>query len=177
MAKSTRSSGYCDEEEDYGGRELPDGRPYPRRRPIGKGEEPVQGRNEGDDTGLQDIREDDNMDNKNDGKNAQVAVDTPAKKRATAEDVLRRVNERIPEPSAIRKWYVNYLTSDFTFASVSVAILLTIKVAFNLEWERFFNGLLLFYIVLIAIMLSRILKTSTDYYNNKQNNLFSIYKI
>jgi len=69
---------------------------------------------------------------------------------------------KLPEPNKLKNWYVNYLLSDFTFASISVAILMTIKVAMNLEWDRFWNYMLLWYVVYIATMVARVVKTFCD---------------
>jgi hypothetical protein len=73
----------------------------------------------------------------------------------------------LSEPSKLKQWYFNYIMSDFTFASISTGILLTIKIWRNLPWDTFFSGIALWYIVYIATMISRIVKTACDYYAKK----------
>lgn len=71
------------------------------------------------------------------------------------------------EPSKVRQWYLDYILSDFMFTSVYVAILLTIKIYFNIGWEKFFNGLALFYLMFIGAIVSKATKTVCNYYDRK----------
>ena len=68
----------------------------------------------------------------------------------------------------MKEWYLNYVLSDFTFASLSVAILAMIKIYLNLNWTSFWNGMVLFYVVFISTMLSRIVKTFCDKYGRRK---------
>jgi hypothetical protein len=62
----------------------------------------------------------------------------------------------------MKDWYLNYVLSDFTFASIATAILAMIKIYLNLNWTSFWNSMTLFYVVFISTMLSRIVKTYCD---------------
>lgn len=84
--------------------------------------------------------------------------------------LLQSVNKKIPEPSKIKQWYVNYILSDFTFASISTAILLMVKIYFNIDWDRFWSGLILWYVVYIATMVARVVKTVCEYYGKRKDN-------
>jgi predicted PurR-regulated permease PerM len=81
--------------------------------------------------------------------------------------VLQPTLSVISEPSKLKQWYLNYIMSDFTFASVSTAILAMIKIYFNLSWETFWEGLALWYLIYIATMVARIVKTVSEYYARK----------
>ena len=101
------------------------------------------------------------MDDKNNKEGSPVGNE---KKSTTGKQVLLQSVNKLPEPSKIKQWYINYILSDFTFASLSTGILLMIKIYFNLPWERFWNGLALWYVVYIATMVARIVKTVCEHY-------------
>ena len=61
-----------------------------------------------------------------------------------------------------KKWYIDYILSDVTFAAISTAILAIIKIYFNLNWFEFWNGMILYYTIYIATMVSRIVKKFCD---------------
>jgi len=104
------------------------------------------------------------MDDKHDEKDGTVDNKKAQQKPATKTNVFLSA---VPEPSKLKQWYFNYIMSDFTFASISTGILLTIKIWRNLPWDTFFSGIALWYIVYIATMISRIVKTACDYYAKK----------
>lgn len=60
------------------------------------------------------------------------------------------------------KWYVDYILSDFTAGAFATAILHVIKAYFNLNWAQFWNDMVLFYVIFISIMVSRLVKTFCD---------------
>jgi hypothetical protein len=80
---------------------------------------------------------------------------------------LRKAKETLKEPSKIRNWYFDYIASDYMFTSVYVAVLLTIKVYFNLDWTRFFDGITLFYVIFAGVTISKVGTTVCNYYNKK----------
>jgi hypothetical protein len=71
------------------------------------------------------------------------------------------------EPSKLKQWYFDYVLSEFMFVSVYVAVLLTVKVYFNIDWTRFFNGLVLFYVIFAGITASKISRTVCNYFDKK----------
>lgn len=81
------------------------------------------------------------------------------------------VQKLLKASDRMKEWYLNYVLSDFTFASFAVAILAMIKIYLNLNWTSFWNGMMLFYIVFISTMLSRLTKVLSVYYEEKTKNL------
>lgn len=68
------------------------------------------------------------------------------------------------DPSKFKNWYLDYVLSDFTYAAFACAVLAMIKVYFKLDWTQFWNSMILFYTVWIAVMVSKIVKR---FYNGK----------
>lgn len=105
------------------------------------------------------------MDDKIDKKDSVVVTTNEKQKPATAKTNV--FLSSISEPSKLKQWYFNYIMSDFTFASLSTAILAMIKIYFNIPWDKFWEGLWLWYIIYIATMVARIVKTVSEYYAKK----------
>lgn len=74
---------------------------------------------------------------------------------------------RMSDPKKFRDWYIDYLLSDFTYAAFVCAVLAMIKVYFRLDWTQFWNSMILFYTVWIAVMVSKIVKRFCDGKINK----------
>lgn len=76
---------------------------------------------------------------------------------------LRKMSTGMEDASKrMRKWYIDYVLSDVTFAAITTAILTMIKIYFKLNWESFWNGMILYYTIYIATMVSRIVKRFCD---------------
>jgi hypothetical protein len=104
------------------------------------------------------------LDDKIDKKDGAVAN---AEEKLKPARIFQPVISAISEPSKLKQWYFNYIMSDFTFASFSTAILAMIKIYFNIPWDRFWSGLILWYVIYVATMLARIVKTVSEYYAKK----------
>jgi hypothetical protein len=112
--------------------------------------------------------EGDSMDDSANKKSDSVADETKPKARPISiPKVLQPAISTVSEPNKLKQWYMNYIMSDFTFASFSTAILAMIKLYFNLSWTTFWEGLALWYLIYIATMIARIVKVATDYYARK----------
>ena len=111
--------------------------------------------------------EGDSLDDKIDKKDGAMDNAKEKPKSTTISKALQPAISTISEPSKLKQWYFNYIMSDFTFASLSTAILAMIKIYFNLNWTTFWEGLWLWYIIYIATMTARIVKTVSEYYAKK----------
>lgn len=84
---------------------------------------------------------------------------------------LKTAKDTLKSPGKLKEWYTDFLLSDVVITSFYVAILFTIKAYFNLDWERFFNGILLFYIIWVALLIAKFAKTFNEYYQKKSKLL------
>ena len=107
------------------------------------------------------------MDNKHDEKDSIVDTKKVQAKPIPVSKVLQPALHTLSEPSKLKQWYFNYIMSDFTFASFSTAILAMIKIYFNIPWDKFWEGLTLWYVIYIATMVARIVKVVSEYYAKK----------
>lgn len=105
------------------------------------------------------------MDDEKTNKTATTANALPST--MTEKSKVAKAKETLKEPSKIKNWYVDYIASDYMFTSIYVAVLLTIKVYFNLDWDRFFLGITLFYIIFAGVTISKVGTTVANYYNKK----------
>lgn len=97
--------------------------------------------------------------------------DTDDKVDAEKEKARRAAADLSNASVKLRNWYVNYVLSDFTFAAISTAMLAMIKIYLNLNWTSFWNSMVLFYVVFISTMVSRLTKVLSAYYEEKTKNL------
>lgn len=100
------------------------------------------------------------MDNTIDDKTDKL--DKAKEQKRTADAGARLALGTIKNSERLKKWYFDYLLGDVTFASFTTALLAIIKIYFHLDWMQFWQGMLLFYTVLIATMLSRMTKRFCD---------------
>lgn len=107
------------------------------------------------------------MDDKHDEKDSVVDTKKVQAKPIPIPKVLQPTLHTLSEPSKLKQWYFNYIMSDFTFASISTAILAMIKLYFNIPFDKFVEGLAIWYLIYVATMVARLTKVFSTYYEEK----------
>jgi hypothetical protein len=89
-------------------------------------------------------------------------ADTEAETKKEPKSAADKLREFTVFSSKLRIWYYDYILSDFTYAAFAAAVLATLKIAFNVKWEQFWQAYAVFFTLWAAVSLSKIAKRYVD---------------